>query len=44
MKTKISEADVQMIRTCSKSAKVLAKELCVSESLIYKIRSYRVWK
>lgn len=44
MKTKISEADVHMIRACDRSAKALAEELCVSKSLIYKIRSHRVWK
>ena len=44
MKTKISDADVQMIRSCEKSAKTLAEELHVSKSLIYKIRSYKARK
>lgn len=44
MKTKVSASDVRMIRASDKSATILAEEFSVSKSLIYKIRSNKVWK
>lgn len=42
--SKITEADVLLIRSSSERAKPLAGRLCVSESLIRAIRTRQVWR